>query len=280
MSMVKSSVAKAVAAAVALSAAGAASAAITDTPSDLFIAVWNPSTSQSFVQDLGSAFSNTALNSTFDTAGFSTTFSVDSGSLSSAIGSGTYTFVLFAGDLTQHTTHTCGGLTCSYLGDSMFYSQTAGGTLTPEANQSVIGGASALVSGYVNNNHVGTTGFAASDNHGANSTYWAAASNVNAPGPNFQLGGYSGSATSGSAGVNLVKYLATSTNDGGADPTTASFVGTSSTAGIFKLDGSGNLSYSVGGVTGVPLPAAAWLLVSGLLGLGAVGRRKAAASAA
>ena len=43
------------------------------------------------------------------------------------------------------------------------------------------------------------------------------------------------------------------------------------TLGQWLLDASGNLSYSV-----VPLPAAAWLLLSGLFGFGAIARRRAA----
>ena len=44
------------------------------------------------------------------------------------------------------------------------------------------------------------------------------------------------------------------------------------TLGVWLLDANGNLSYSV-----VPLPAAAWLLLSGLFGFGAIARRRSAA---
>ena len=44
------------------------------------------------------------------------------------------------------------------------------------------------------------------------------------------------------------------------------------TLGVWLLDGSGNLSYNV-----IPLPAAAWLLLSGLFGFGAIARRRQAA---
>jgi hypothetical protein len=40
------------------------------------------------------------------------------------------------------------------------------------------------------------------------------------------------------------------------------------------LSASGDLVYTVPGSTAVPLPAAIWLLGSGLLGLAGVGRRK------
>ena len=45
-------------------------------------------------------------------------------------------------------------------------------------------------------------------------------------------------------------------------------------AGFWFLSSSGDLTYNV---SAVPLPAAVWLLVSGLAGLGAIGRRRAAA---
>jgi hypothetical protein len=45
------------------------------------------------------------------------------------------------------------------------------------------------------------------------------------------------------------------------------------------LSTSGDLTYTIAGVSAVPLPAAVWLLGSGLLGLAGIGRRKKAAAA-
>jgi hypothetical protein len=44
-------------------------------------------------------------------------------------------------------------------------------------------------------------------------------------------------------------------------------------AGLWTLSGDGVLSYSLAG-TQVPLPAAVWLMLSGLTGLGVMGRRR------
>jgi hypothetical protein len=44
--------------------------------------------------------------------------------------------------------------------------------------------------------------------------------------------------------------------------------------GSVKLDGAGNLTFTGNGASAVPLPAAIWLLGSGLLGLAGVGRRR------
>ena len=49
--------------------------------------------------------------------------------------------------------------------------------------------------------------------------------------------------------------------------------------GSWLLSQSGNLTYSIGAVSSVPLPAAVWLLLSGLAGMTAVRRRKVTAAA-
>jgi hypothetical protein len=285
MSMLKSSVAKVVAAAIALSAGTAAFAAIgpNEGPSNLFIAVWNPATSTSYVQDLGSTFSFSALTSSFNTNGFTAaSAALDGGNLSTALGaSSNYSFALFAGDLTVAQNSFL-----NYLGNTSFLSQTAApGATVPAFTNGAAFSSQGNNATYIDRNMNGgsvqnlpATTFLATDDHSAGSQYWAATSNVNAPTGNFTLGGFNGSA-SGTGTLNLLKYVSTAADDATSSPATGSFVG-GSTPGVFSLnDATGVLSYSAAGaVTGVPLPAALWLLVSGLLGVGAVGRRKAAAA--
>lgn len=298
MSMLKSSVAKAVAAVIAATAGTTAFAASTpnDGPSDLFIAVWNPTTSTSYVQDLGSTFDFNDLwnsNGTFNTAGFTTSVTLDGGNLTTALGgSGTYSFSLFAGQLTVASS-----AFNNYLGDQGILSETAGHAITPLANSQAFTQGIGRVATYLDTNmgcpggpgpgactSPGNQSFTAVDNGQASSLYWASATNPTAPGSpgnDFQIPVYPGHAV-GTQGLELVKYFAPTTgNDAGTDPTVSSFVGAGGVAGTFTLnDANGVLSYSQAGTAPVPLPAAAWLLVSGLLGLGAVGRRKAKATAA
>lgn len=283
MKMLKSSVAKAVAAVIALSAGTTAFAQATGPNevegSDLFIAVWNSATNTSYVQDLGSQFSFANLTgSTFNSNGVSiSSAALDGGNLNTALGSGTYQFDVFAGDLV-----TAGNLGNNYVGNSYLLSQTAGLPIKQETNQVVLGVAATDSAGYVTHNGVNTAGFLitdASQSTNPASNYWASTGNVNAPGGNFGITNWPGSAAANTGSLSLAYYQATNTNDGGTDVMTASLIG-GSTAGVFTLNTANDvLSYNTTGGSPVPLPAAAWLLVSGLLGLGAVGRRKNAAAA-
>jgi hypothetical protein len=281
MNMLKTSVAKALFAVTAVAVAGTAMAAENgaNAATDLFAAVWNPATNVSVVEDLGSAWSFAQLNSTstFNSeAGFTQTFTLDGGSLVSDLTAGTYKFAVFAGDLSQAVNCPPNGF-CSYLGNVSMLSELS--TLPGQAfpNTTAFDSGFGPASTYVGNNMPGTvTKF----KNTTSSNYWDSGTNTTVPHGNFNIGGFQGSG-SGTDALTLWKYVATSTSDNGQDPTTLSYIGNSAHHGLFTLnDATGVLSYNLAaaGVTGVPLPAAVWLLVSGLLGLGAVGRRKAAAA--
>lgn len=95
---------------------------------------------------------------------------------------------------------------------------------------------------------------------------------VNSYGDNYagNLAGIAGAHTAGSVGSSLAFYrLVADTTD-----TFASTYNVTTYAGSWNLSSTGQLTYSVGGGTPVPLPAAAWLLLSGIGGLGAIARRR------
>lgn len=280
MSSLKSSVAKAVAAAVMLSAGATTFAATAPSsgPTDLFVAVWNTATAKSVVQDLGSSFSlaNLGSTSTFNSAsGYSTTATLDGGNLATDLGAGTYSYALFAGDLSV-----AGSSFLAFTGNTAYLSQVSSLGKTLESNSSIFANAmgTALDPYVVNNLPGATTTFVTADDHSAGSKYWAATTNVNAPGSNFTIGGFQGAAV-GSATLSLLKYFGVTEN--GPDLITPTFLGNSAHNGVFSLSTTGTLAYNLAAASTstVPLPAAGWLLVSGLLGLGTVGRRKAVAAA-
>ena len=85
--------------------------------------------------------------------------------------------------------------------------------------------------------------------------------------------------TAGTAGSGSVAFYQLTKNGTGA--LTAAFktpFGNATGAGVWALSATGDLTYTVPGGTAVPLPAAFWLLGSGLLGLAGVSRRKTLAA--
>jgi hypothetical protein len=80
------------------------------------------------------------------------------------------------------------------------------------------------------------------------------------------------SASGSAGGGSLAMFQFTQNGTKLNPPTIANF------AGVWALSSTGDLTYTAG--SAVPLPAAAWLLGSGLLGLAGIARRRSAAAAA
>ncbi|HUA25572.1 MAG TPA: hypothetical protein VMA54_15705 [Steroidobacteraceae bacterium] len=275
MTKLSKAVSAALMAVVAVGASAGAFAATNPTqgPTDLFVAVWNTTTDASYVEDLGSIGAGTysQLGTTFDTAGYTTSWNVDGGDLSTLLGSGTYQYQVFAGsDVSGSTYKNNSGYLSLAAGDAIPTTMTN----TWLVNNSI--GAAGSITAYLESFLPGSTTSYAGTTTGPGGDSWLA-SNTSSPGFDFQNPALTNqsSATVGSA-LNLVYYLAT-TNQAAGTPSTAG-VGADGGLGTFLLSADGLLTYNAGGASPVPLPPAGWLLISGLLGLLAVSRRRGAAA--
>jgi hypothetical protein len=258
-------------AAVGASAGAFAATNPTQAATDLFVAVWNTTTDASYVEDLGSIGAGTysQLGTTFDTAGYSTSWNVDGGSLSTLLGSGTYDYQVFAGSDVSGS---------NYKNNSAYLSLAAGDFPPPAVtNSQLVGnaiGTLGSITSYLSSNLPGSTTSFAGTTTGAGGNSWVA-TNTSSPGFDFQIEPLSNlTSTAAGSALNLVYYVAT-TNSASGD-TTATGVGANGGLGTFLLSANGLLTYNAGGASTVPLPPAGWLLISGLLGLLAVSRRRGA----
>lgn len=256
-------------AAVGSSAGAFAATNPTQGATDLFVAVWNTTTGTSYVEDLGSIGAGTfsQLGTTFDTAGYTTSWNVDGLNLASTLGTGTYDYQVFAGSDVSGST---------YKNNSGFLSLTAGDAIpTTMTNSELVNnsiGAAGSITAYLESFLPGSTTSFTGTTTGAGGNSWVA-SNTSSPGFDFQNNSLTGisSAVVGSA-LNLVDYVAANNQASGLSVPTG--VGAPGGLGTFLLSANGLLTYNAGGASPVPLPPAGWLLISGLLGLLAVSRRR------
>jgi hypothetical protein len=127
--------------------------------------------------------------------------------------------------------------------------------------------------GIINFQNAGLGGTALSSNTADQFNLNNTSNSFNVTGPGSL--GISGTTIAGTVGTDL--QLWNVVNPGTKSPNQYTEFTNASGAGFFLLSSTGDLTWNVPLASAVPLPAAAWLLLSGLAGFGAVGRRRRAA---
>lgn len=252
---------KTVAAAVALAVAATPALAVESTTSGnstMFVTVFDPVLGASVVQDLGINYADFLRSAVTPDTGLERNFTIDM-SVFTQVGSS--------------------------LSD-LQYSVFAGDAVGNFANTEVIGTASLTNAPTGLNSYVtGMLGSAGAANVFAQWNNSCGTSSVTCVGTAFgstyfggfadDFGGNLLAGASGHVGSALGFYSFRRSAIGAGDPFIATQYANASGPAQWLLSANGQLNYSVA-VSAVPLPAAVWLLLSGLTGLGVVGRRKAA----
>jgi hypothetical protein len=255
---------KTVAAAVAL-ALGSTSAMAVETPSaatgsSLFITVFDTVLGASVVQDLGLNYADFLESAVTPEDGLTLNFTVDL-SVFGTVGSNpsNIRWTVFAGDSLGNAANTgvmvtaapdLGAITGTNSDVTGMFGPNAAASLLNQWNNSC--GAAAVT----------CTGTAFSNTYFGGVTW----------GDNFQYMDVAGSANLGTA---LGFYALGRSGSVASGPLTSLQYANASGVATWLLNADGSLSYTV---PSVPLPAAVWLLLSALGGLGVVGRRKTPAA--
>jgi hypothetical protein len=247
---------------------------ITLGPTNLYVAVWNTTTSTSIVEDLGTPLSDLTSTSSFESSsGYTTSWAVDSGAFATDLGttSGSLRFSIFAGDIISTGN--------AYIGDKGFFGYAPGFPLPIINNGDLVDTAlTSTIGGYLTA-HLGGS---VTTYKGTGVSYWGANLLGGSPTANFQISAFGNNASARDTGsLNFYLFTGGGTADSASDSPVITQVGNSAHQGVFTFNAAtGVLTYTLqAATTAVPLPAAGWLLISGLFGLGAVGRRRTAVAA-
>ena len=204
--------------------------------SDWFVAVTNNATGASAVIDLGVSASTPLTG----------TFTLDAATINALGSSSALTWQIFA------------NVNTAAAAGTVLYTTWDPTSTAPSTSLAVANNISAINNWFTTNsaNFAAASGLQTATSSGLSS--WSQTTNVNGPGATYGLAGVNAQAAVGSS---LYLYSFTATTARGA-ATTSGPIG----ASPWTL--TGNV------LSNTPIPAAAWLLVSGLLGFGGVSRRR------
>lgn len=253
---------KTVAAAVALALGTMPALAVESTTtgnSSLFITVFDPVLGASVVQDLGINYADFVRSAVTPEGGYVANFTVDM-SVFAQVGSaaGDIQYSIFAGDAVGNSTST------EAIGTAALNAGSIAGINSYVTGMLGSSGAAAVFAQW--NNTCGTTA-ATCTGTGFGSTYFGGFAD--------DFGGNLTVSASTNVGSALGFYSFRRSSPGAGDPLIATQYANSANFAQWLLNADGSLRYSLAPAP-VPLPAALWLLLSGLTGLGVVSRRKAA----
>ena len=260
---------KTIAAAVALAAAGNANAVIilpNSGDGELVLTAWDDVAQVSYIRQLNVNLSSFLPSSVATDAGYSQTFAADTtfSSLFAGSSAANIRWNVTAFDQAGANYNDMSYITTAALG--------AAASSLPGSNTGInsAGNAATIFFGFANSNGCDVNDVCTSTNSGdlhyAGSTfYWS-----------DNIGNTIGFSNAGTLGEALGFYHVTPSGAAAFLQATKTAYATSSGLATWTLDADGSLTYSAPAVSTVPVPAAAWLLSSGLIGMAGVARRRAA----